>query len=128
MRPLLLFIVAYFLTTVLTPIATVIKSGYIVWRYGVDGLKDYFFVAAVGFDQAGGSILYSQENYTISSYTYYLCTKVNKNYCSVMKMIDFIFGSEHCKNSYYWEIDKDFKDIEKCSERLPNTESQSVMK
>jgi len=114
MRSIFLFVVAYSLTTFLTPLASTLSGLYILIKRGPKGLNDYFFTAAIGFDQAGGSILYSQENYTISSYTFYLCNKVDKRYCVVMKMIDFIFGENHCKESYYWEVEKDLKDIEKC--------------
>ncbi|BCD67341.1 hypothetical protein [Nitratiruptor sp. YY09-18] len=72
----------------------------------------YIFTAAVGFDQAGGSILYGQENFTISSYTYYLCTKKrNQVACHFMRLIDLIFGQNHCKRAYHWEIGKNSSDL-----------------
>ena len=79
-------------------------------------LKDYFKTIAIGFDQAGGSIIYAQENFTISSYTYYLCKKKNNICaCDFMKLIDLIFGMNHCKESYKNEIERDSKSLKEIS-------------
>ena len=74
---------------------------------------EYVKIASIGLDQAGGSILYGQENFTVSSFTYFLCAKKHNPYaCWFMKFIDFFFGKNHCKNSYYWEVEKDQNDVE----------------
>lgn len=72
-----------------------------VWRK--ESLHDYFFTIAIGFDQAGGSILYGQEDWTVSSYTYILARRENKHAKRFMRFIDLIFGKEHCEKSYMWE-------------------------
>ncbi|WP_281950284.1 hypothetical protein [Nitrosophilus kaiyonis] len=111
MKEFVLFLIAYILVVVLTPVAFVLN----IIRKAILGhsIKDYIFTASIGFDQAGGSILYEQENWTISSFTYYLCAyKKNKYACMFMRFINFIFGKEHCKRSYIWEITKDSEDLE----------------
>ena len=67
-------------------------------------VSEYFITVAIGFDQAGGSVLYEEEDYTISSYTYMMCQK--GKYCWFMQLIDFLFGKEHCKRSYISEQNK----------------------
>jgi len=105
MRELVLFVVAYLLVMLLTPFVFIYKV------IKETNKKNYIETCAIGFDQAGGSVMYSKENFTISSYTYYLCRYCNKK-CWFMKFIDFIFGDKHCKNSYFWEVTKDKKDLE----------------
>lgn len=68
-----------------------------------ESIKDYFFTIAIGFDQAGGSILYNEKDWTVSSWTYKLCSEGNKSACSFMRFINAIFGDDHCKKSYEWE-------------------------
>ena len=102
MKEFLLFVIAFVLFTILSPIifvANVIRK--IIRR---EDLGRYFIDCAIGLDQAGGSILYQQENFTISSYTFFLCRFYKNKYaCKFMKLINFLFGEEHCKNSYVWE-------------------------
>ena len=103
----MLFIVAYILVTISTPIVVIVRL------FFVEDIKEYLRTCAIGFDQAGGSILYSQENFTISSYTYYLCSSKDR-LCWFNKFIDLLFGKDHCKKSYEWEIehdDEELKDI-----------------
>lgn len=72
--------------------------------YRGENIKAYFHTIAIGFDQAGGSILYGQEDWTISSWTYWLfVSKGNKYAYWFMGFIDFFFGKEHCENSYLLE-------------------------
>jgi len=107
MRELFLFIVAYLLVTLLTPFV-VLWGVYIRFING-SNVKDYLLDCAVGFDQAGGSVIYQQPNFTISSYTYFMCK--NGKYCWFMKFIDLLFGKEHCKNSYIDEVKEDREDL-----------------
>lgn len=109
MKQFLLFLVAYILTAILTPFVVIGKSLYYLIT-DKNKLDEYFFTAAIGFDQAGGSVLYNQENYTISSYSYFLCRFIGGHYCYIEKAIDKIFGENHCKNSFMWEIEKDRED------------------
>ena len=111
MKELVLFIVAYLATTMLTPLVVVLNS--IRKAYRKESVGMYFKDAAIGFDQAGGSVLYSQENFTISSYTYFLCKYKNNQYaCKFMKFIDFIFGKKHCKRAYEWETRHDLSELQ----------------
>lgn len=87
------------ITTIPIIIANVIRKAY----QRRDSIRDYFFTIAVGFDQAGGSILYGQEDWTVSSWTYVLAYRENKEAQRFMKIIDFIFGKNHCEKSYLWE-------------------------
>jgi len=66
-------------------------------------LKEYFKTIAIGFDQAGGSILYGQEDWTVSSWTYNLAMGGNLSAFEFMKFIDLLFGKDHCKNSFFKE-------------------------
>ena len=68
-------------------------------------IASYFHTIAVGLDQLGGSVIYAQEDWTISSYTYYLCRyRSNKAACAFQKLIDLVFGHGHCKRSYKKEL------------------------
>ncbi len=110
-------VIAFIGTTSLSPIAFIVNVARKLYRN--DDLEDYFKTIALSFDQAGGSIIYGQENFTISSYTYYLCKSKNNKYaCSFMKMIDAVFGKNHCKESYYNEIRRDQKDIYEIKELI----------
>lgn len=65
---------------------------------------DYYKNVAVGIDQAGGSVLYNQEKFTVSSWTYYLCSKGHKENCMFEKFINLFFGKTHCADSFKNEI------------------------
>lgn len=71
--------------------------------YRGENIQAYFHTIAIGFDQAGGSILYGQEDWTISSWTYVLYRRGNNGAKVFMKIIDLFFGKEHCENSYLLE-------------------------
>ncbi|BCD61758.1 hypothetical protein NrS5_54 [Nitratiruptor phage NrS-5] len=68
--------------------------------YFGQSIADYLHTIAVGLDQLGGSIIYSQEDYTISSYTHLLCMRGNCYACRFERFIDLLFGKGHCKRSY----------------------------
>ena len=96
MRAFILMLIAYVLVFTLAPFV-------IVWRsIKTKDKKSYWQSVAVGLDQSGGAILYGTEDWTVSSWTYYLCSK-RKKYCWFMGLIDLLFGKEHCKNSYLKE-------------------------
>jgi len=71
-----------------------------------ESLSDYVLIVAISFDQLGGSIIYAQEDWTVSSWTFYLARKGNRSAYYFMRFIDFFFGKRHCVNSYFTEIDK----------------------
>jgi len=102
-----LFLLAYILVVTLSPIIFVIN----LIRLG----SDYAMTAAIGFDQAGGSILYNEDSFTVSTYTYYLC-KFKHKYCRFRKFIDLLFGKGHCERSYYHEIKFDEDAINRIKE------------
>ena len=110
-----LFVVAYVAVIVTAPPVVAANALRKLWHG--ESLSAYFKTAAIGFDQAGGSVLYAQENFTVSSYTYYLCRhKKNRYACAFMRFIDAIFGKDHCRRSYEWERQKDRDDLNKFDE------------
>lgn len=96
LKNLSLVIFATFVVLVFGPIAFIIN----LFRYKFS--HEYLFTIAVGIDQLGGSFLYNEEDWTVSSYTYYLCEYKHKM-CWFKKFIDFLFGKNHCERSYIWE-------------------------
>ena len=71
-----------------------------------ESIKKYFFTIAIGFDQAGGSILYGKEDWTVSSWTYYLSQRGNRYATVFMRFIDRLFGRDHCSKSFKIESKK----------------------
>ena len=71
--------------------------------YRRESIVNYYRTVAVGFDQVGGSILYGQEDWTVSSWTYKLHINKNTEATHFMYLIDLIFGENHCQNSYIKE-------------------------
>jgi hypothetical protein len=68
--------------------------------YRKENLSKYWLTVAIGFDQLGGSILYGEENWTVSSWTYLLSTNGNKYALRFMRFIDLLFGQNHCLQSF----------------------------
>lgn len=101
MKSFLLMLIALIVITIVT--LPVIVLNVIRKAYRRESIHDYFFIIAIGFDQAGGSILYGQEDWTVSSWTYVLAYRENKEAQRFMKIINFIFGENHCEKSYLWE-------------------------
>lgn len=101
MKSFLLMLIALIVITIVT--LPVIVLNVIRKVYRRESIHDYFFIIAIGFDQAGGSILYGQEDWTVSSWTYVLAYRENKEAQRFMKIINFIFGENHCEKSYLWE-------------------------
>lgn len=104
MRSFLLMLLAVIVVSIITAPLIAYKS-FKKWRHG-ESLGDYFYVIALGFDQAGGSILYGQEDWTVSSWTYYLAMSGDEDAKEFMIFIDGIFGKYHCRNSFYKEAEK----------------------
>lgn len=101
MKSFFLMLIALIVITIVT--LPVIVLNVIRKVYRRESIHDYFFIIAIGFDQAGGSILYGQEDWTVSSWTYVLAYRENKEAQRFMKIINFIFGENHCEKSYLWE-------------------------
>lgn len=72
--------------------------------YRGENIQAYFHTIAIGFDQAGGSILYGQEDWTVSSWTYHLHRKGNGYATWFMEFINLLFRDKfHCENSFFKE-------------------------
>lgn len=69
----------------------------------IKSLPTYFKAVAVGVDQLGGSILYKQPDWTVSSWTYIRAQQSSLPHIIFMKFIDLLFGKDHCYNSYVKE-------------------------
>ena len=109
MRALFLFLLAYCLVIVLTPFVFMCN---IIYKYiHQHPIREYVETSAIGFDQAGGAVMYGKENYTISSYTHYLCGYKGAK-CWFERFINFFFGQDHCKKSFEWECVKDDEDLQ----------------
>lgn len=104
MKSFVLMLIAIVIISIVTVPVIVLNTVRKVYRR--ESLRDYFFNIAIGFDQAGGSILYGQEDWTVSSWTYRLSIKGNRNAYYFMRVIDFIFGYEHCENSFIKEVEQ----------------------
>jgi len=67
-------------------------------------LSGLWWTTAIGLDQLGGSILYGEPDWTVSSRTYWLARKGNCHAFYFEQFINFFFGKDHCKNSYQHEF------------------------
>jgi hypothetical protein len=98
MKNFLLMILAILLVSVFSIIGIIINT--VRKLYRLDNISDYFKTVALGFDQVGGSIIYGKEDWTVSSWTYYLHRLGNIYATCFMKVIDFFFGELHCEESF----------------------------
>ena len=100
---LLLMIIALLLFTILS--IPVMVFNVIIKLIRGDSISKYFHNIAVGIDQAGGSIIYDQEKFTISSWTWYMCSRGYKVNCIFMKFINILMMSPtHCEDSFKNEM------------------------
>jgi len=98
---MLLALVLFPIAIVMIPVNAIRK-----WYLG-HNLPAYWITVAEGIDQAGGSILYGQEDFTISAYTYHLCRGGGNGYaCWFMGFIDALFGDGHCEGAWREEIEE----------------------
>jgi len=67
-------------------------------------LSELWWATAIGLDQLGGSILYGEPDWTVSSRTYWLRARGNRYAFYFEQFINFFFGKNHCENSYKTEI------------------------
>jgi len=97
-----LMLLAFVLAVLLVPIAFIFQ----IFRslYRGEPLSDLFWSTAIGLDQLGGSVLYKEPDWTVSSRTYWLSMQGAKNATRFMKIINFFFGKDHCKTSYIKEF------------------------
>jgi hypothetical protein len=104
MKSFILMLIAVIVVSIITAPLVAYKS-FQKWKQD-ESLSDYFHVITLGFDQAGGSILYGQEDWTVSSWTYHLAMCGDADAKEFMIFIDGLFGKDHCKNSFYKEAEK----------------------
>jgi len=108
MKSFILMLIAMLIVSVASVPAIVLNTIRKVYRR--EKLKEYFKTIAIGFDQAGGSILYGQEDWTVSSWTYYLVRRSggdNRAAYWFMRFINTLFRDEsHCEDSFYDEAQK----------------------
>jgi len=102
MKNFILMLIACFLVVVLCPIVFLAQH----IRYPLRGMKitQLYWNTAIGLDQLGGSILYGQPDWTVSSRTWFLANQGHRWAQRFMSVIDAFFGQEHCKNSYAHEF------------------------
>ncbi|MEW5833054.1 MAG: hypothetical protein AB1763_09485 [Campylobacterota bacterium] len=103
-RPLFLMLLSLSVVGIVTLPA--IAANTVRKLYRRESIREYFHTIAIGFDQAGGSILYAKEDWTVSSWTYVLHTTGNRHATVFMRFIDLLFGKNHCKQSWEWESQK----------------------
>lgn len=103
-RPLFLMMLSLSVVGVVTLPA--IAANTVRKLYRRESIREYFHTIAIGFDQAGGSILYGQEDWTVSSWTYVLHVRGNRNATVFMGFIDLLFGKDHCRESWEWESEQ----------------------
>lgn len=104
MNSFLLMLISIIVITIMT--LPVIVLNVIRKVYRRESISKYMLTIAIGFDQAGGSILYEQEDWTVSSWTYYLSRRGNRSAYWFMRFIDLLFGAGHCEESFYNEAQK----------------------
>ena len=99
---LLLIAVAIILLIVFAPFVFLLRVA-LFFR----GVENYFHTVAVGIDQLGGSILYDEENHTISAYTHYLALQKYRAAIVFEKFINLLaWSNTHCKSAYDFEVSK----------------------
>lgn len=108
MKSFLLMLIALIIIALITLPLIVINIMRKLYRG--ENIQAYFYTIAIGFDQAGGSILYGQEDWTVSSWTYYLWRKsegINRSAYYFMLFINTLFmDRNHCEQSFYDEAQK----------------------
>jgi len=99
-----LMVVAIILIIILAPFAFIMQAV----RLLIMGkpIRSLFWNVAIGLDQLGGSILYLEPDWTVSSRTYWLRVKGNKYALYFEKFINVFFGKGHCEISYINEFNK----------------------
>lgn len=105
MKSLILMLLAIALVLVLAVPALILNT--IRKAFRKENIKHYFKMVSWGFDQVGGSILYAQEDWMVSSWTYYLWRNsdgANRWAYRFMVFINTLFmDKDHCKDSFYAE-------------------------
>ena len=116
LKMLLLVLIATALVIALAPLLFVLQTLRTAWRG--ENIAQYFKTVALGLDQLGGSIIYNDEDWTISSMSYAKATIGREPHAiifmSVIDLLAFIFTGqrEHCRKSHENELEKTMRDID----------------
>lgn len=106
-KSILLLSIAVILSALFMLPAILLQLGRKLYRR--ESLHEYLYTIAIGIDQLGGSIIFNEPDYTISTMLYVYSEKGNKYARKAMKLLDFIAeklgdGPKHCKKSHEWEM------------------------
>lgn len=98
MKNFLLMIAAVLITIIFIPVITIGQ----ILRHLLTSrpLSLLWFKIALGHDQLWGATLYLQEDWTVSSRTYYLRTHGNKYAAGFEVLINLLLGNNHCEEAY----------------------------
>lgn len=102
MKSFILMLIAIVLIAMLSIPALVLNTIRKIYRR--ESLKHYFKMVSFGFDQVGGSILFAQEDWMVSSWVYYLWRDSNGSnkaaYCFMIFINTIFMDANHCKDSF----------------------------
>lgn len=111
MKNLVLLIIAAAFFVLIAPIAFILQT----LRFAIlrKDVEQFFFNVAIGIDQVGGSIIYNEQDWTVSSCTGFHAARGNKYAQRFEKVINFLFGKNHCYNAFLWESNKNKETLDK---------------
>ena len=69
-------------------------------------LSEYLYDVAISIDELGGTLLYVTRDKTVSHMTGFYILKGNLSAIIFGKIIDFLFGKNHCIDVYNRDIQK----------------------
>lgn len=104
LRAIYLLSVAIIICVPMFFIVTPLNIVRIWFRDGKEAVTTYLKNVAIGFDQLGGAYLYNQPDYTVSTMTHVLSESGEPAAKVFRVIIDFLFGKNHCRESYEWEL------------------------
>jgi len=100
-----LMLVAVVIIVIAAPLVFVLQAlRHLIMRKPLGKL---FWNVAIGLDQLGGSIIYLEPDWTVSSRTCWLRAKGNVYAMYFERFIDFFFGLNHCAESCKNEFGKE---------------------
>lgn len=126
LRYLLLLILTVSLLLTVGVVVFLVKLLYYALVDGLGGVNRYLWTVLIGLDQLGGSILYNEPDWTISSRTYHYAhidpsiTDLDRYLARLFEsFIDLLFGRGHCMNSYNHEYElhkRELREEDECSQ------------
>ena len=102
MKNFLLMIAATTITIIFIPLLTIgqILRHLLTHR----SLSVLWFKIALGHDQLWGATVYLEEDWTVSSRTYFLRSRGNRYAAGFEKLINLLLGKDHCELAYLNEF------------------------